>query len=86
MIAECNWRLEAISQAAKNRRRDAFVLRAGENRVGKQRDSHIKIASQLCSREHCRIFLDGNKVTLIDTVNILSVSISLIHFEYSQFQ
>lgn len=71
MASDCNWRLEAISKAAKNCKKTSFVLKAGENTVGKKKGIHIRIPSVLCSREHCTIFLDGDKVTLKDTVNAL---------------
>ncbi|XP_031636121.1 probable serine/threonine-protein kinase kinX [Contarinia nasturtii] len=67
MVTKCNWRLVAVSKAAKNLRKVSFVLKAGANLVGKKKDSHIKIPSILCSREHCSIFLDGDRVTLTDT-------------------
>lgn len=69
MASNCNWRLEAISNAARGRKKTSFVLKAGENTVGKKKNSDIKIFSVLCSREHCIIFLDGDKVTLKDTVS-----------------
>lgn len=69
MASNCNWRLEAISNAAKNRKKTSFVLKTGENTVGKKKDCDIKIHSVLCSREHCTILLDGGKVTLKDTVS-----------------
>lgn len=65
-----NWRLEALSIAAKNRKKKSFVLKAGENKVGKMKDSEIKIPSVLCSREHCTILLDGDTVTVKDTVSV----------------
>ncbi|XP_055312587.1 dentin sialophosphoprotein-like [Sitodiplosis mosellana] len=67
MVSDCNWRLEAISKAAKNIKKTSFVLKTGENTVGKKKGIHIRIPSVLCSREHCTIFLDGDKVTLKDT-------------------
>lgn len=69
MSNKCNWRLEAISNAAVNRKKTSFILMAGQNDVGKRKDSHIKIPSALCSREHCSIFLEGDKVTVKDTVS-----------------
>lgn len=77
MANKCNWRLEAISKAANNRKKTIFVLKAGENTVGKRKDNHIKIPSALCSRDHCSIFLDGDAVTVKD---IVSKSFLEIHF------
>lgn len=65
-----NWRLEAISNAALKRKRISFVLRVGENKVGKKKDCLLKIPSLLCSREHCTIFLDDEKVFIDDTVSV----------------
>lgn len=69
MTANCIWRLEAISNAAKNRPKTSFILRAGENFVGRIGD--IVIPSVLCSREHCCILydLDNDKVTVNDKVS-----------------
>lgn len=69
MSNKCNWRLEAISKAAVNRKKNTFVLKAGENTVGKRKDNHIKIPSALCSRDHCSIFLEGDNVTVKDIVS-----------------
>lgn len=71
-MSNCNWRLDALSNAAKSRKKTTFVLKAGANTVGKLKDSHIKIPSILCSREQCTIFLDGDKVTVKDTVSNLT--------------
>lgn len=68
MANDCNWRLQAASIAAKNLTNKTFTLRAGENKVGKKKDCHIKIPSVLCSREHCTIYLKGDQVSLEDVV------------------
>lgn len=81
MASDCNWRLEAISKAAQNRKKISFVLKEGENTVGKTKGIQIKIPSVLCSREHCTIFLDDGKVTLKDTVSYSkTIVLSLIFF------
>lgn len=72
-----NWRLQAISSAAKNRKRSTFVLRAGENLVGKRAESHIKIYSVLCSRAHCSLHLIDDEITLEDYVSSNSLFIFL---------
>lgn len=64
-----NWRLDAISNAALKRKRISFVLRVGENKVGKKKDCLLKIPSLLCSRDHCSIFLDEDKVFVDDKVS-----------------
>lgn len=69
MSGKCNWRLDAISNAARTRKKISFVLKAGENKVGKKKDCLLRIPSVLCSREHCSIFLDGDKVTIEDKVS-----------------
>lgn len=68
-----NWRLEAISSAAKKRKKSSFVLKVGENKVGKREVAHIRINSLLCSREHCTIFLEDDKITLQDLVSIYNI-------------
>lgn len=76
-----NWRLEAISNAAKKRKKSSFVLKVGENKVGKREAAQIRINSLLCSREHCTIFLEDDKITLQDFVSIKYIRRPLICIE-----
>lgn len=80
MASDCNWRLEAISKAAQNRKKTSFVLKEGENTVGKKKGINIKVPSVLCSREHCIILLDDGKVTLKDTVSYSKTIFFLLLF------
>lgn len=69
MSGHC-WILEGITEVTKQRKRtQSFVLKAGENKVGKYKNSDIKIPSYLCSRNHCSIFVSDNKVSVKDNVS-----------------
>lgn len=64
-----NWRLLAISSAAKNRKKASFNLKKGENRIGNRKGSYIRINSLLCSRSHCTLFLEDDQILLEDYVS-----------------
>lgn len=68
-----NWRLEAVSKAAKARKINTFSLKEGTNYVGKSsKRNDIYVPSVLCSRSHCMLNVDKDKdaVFLVDTVSM----------------
>ncbi|XP_055298463.1 uncharacterized protein LOC129566489 [Sitodiplosis mosellana] len=66
MSPKTNWRLVAVSEVAKKQLRRTFPLQPGENRVGRSSQLEIPIPSSKCSRHHCSLFVENNKVRLID--------------------
>lgn len=70
MAANAQWKLQAISNAAKCCYRQTFILIEGENRIGRSDRLEISIPSLRCSRNHCSIKVDGDRLQLIDSVRI----------------
>lgn len=71
MSSTSNWRLVAVSDAAKNLLHRTFPLKSGENRIGRSSQLEIPIPSAKCSRHHCSLFIENDKVRLVDHVSTL---------------
>lgn len=69
MSSNSNWRLSAISKAACAGKQRSFTLKNGCNRVGKSKKHEIFCPSILCSREHCQIFVENDKIKVKDSVS-----------------
>lgn len=69
MPPKTNWRLVAIGEVAKKQLQRVFPLKSGENRIGRSSQLEIPIPSPKCSRHHCSLFVENDKVRLIDQVS-----------------
>lgn len=80
MSPKINWRLVAVSEVAKNQIHSTFQLKPGENRVGRSSHLEVPIPSVKCSRHHCSLLVENDKVRLIDHVSIAKYAISMEFF------
>lgn len=77
MTTKSNWRLLAVSTMAKNQLNRTFPLKYGKNRVGRTTKFDIPIPSLKCSRHHCSLFVEDDKVRLVDHVSTMKLIVNL---------
>lgn len=85
MASKSNWRLLPISPVANRQIHRSFQLKIGENRVGRSSKFEIPIPSSKCSRHHCSLFVDGDRVRLVDYVSVY-VSTTKILYSYHKYK
>lgn len=64
MATNSSWCLERLGE-----QNTMHILKIGETKIGRRKNSDIKVASLICSRWHCSITVDAdNKVSVEDRV------------------